>query len=70
MLIDNVTINTDLSDPSQRINIDRKTVESIEPSKISLMPPNMLMMLTKDEILDLVAYTLSGGNRDNAAFKK
>jgi putative heme-binding domain-containing protein len=67
---DNVTINTDLSDPSQRINIDRKTVESIEPSKISLMPPNMLMMLTKDEILDLVAYTLSGGNRDNAAFKK
>jgi putative heme-binding domain-containing protein len=67
---DNVTINTDLSDPSQRINIDRKTVESIEPSKISLMPPNMLMMLTKDEILDLVAYTLSGGNRNNAAFKK
>ena len=67
---DNVTINTDLSDPSQRINIDRKTVESIEPSKVSPMPPNMLMMLTKDEILDLVAYTLSGGKRNNAAFKK
>jgi putative heme-binding domain-containing protein len=66
---DNVTINTDLTNPNQRVNVDRKTVVSIEPSKISPMPPNMLMMLTKDEILDLLAYTLSGGDRDNAAFK-
>ena len=67
---DNVTINTDLSDPNQRVNIDRKTVESIEPSKISMMPPNLLMMLTKEEILDLTAYVLSGGDKNNAAFQK
>jgi putative heme-binding domain-containing protein len=67
---DNVTINTDLSDPNQRENIDRKNVTSIEPSKVSSMPPGLLMMLTKEEILDLVAYALSGGDRDNAAFKK
>ena len=66
---DNVTINTDLSDPNQRINVDRKTVESIEPSKVSMMPPNLLMMLDKEEILDLVAYVLSAGDRSNAAFK-
>ncbi|MFT7444885.1 MAG: putative heme-binding domain-containing protein, partial [Granulosicoccus sp.] len=66
---DNVTINTDLSDPNQRVNIDRKTVESIEPSKVSMMPPTLLMMLTKEEILDLVAYVLSGGDKDHAAFK-
>lgn len=67
---DNVTINTDLSDPNQRVNVDRKTVESIEPSKVSMMPPNLLMMLTKEEILDLLAYVLSGGDKNHRAFKK
>jgi len=67
---DNVTINTDLSDPNQRVNVDRKTVESIEPSKVSMMPPNLLMMLTKEEILDMVAYILSAGDKNHAAFKK
>ena len=67
---DNVTINTDLSDPNQRVNIDRKTVKSIEPSNVSMMPPNLLMMLTKEEILDLVAYVLSGGDENYEAFKK
>lgn len=66
---DNVTINTDLSDPNQRENIDRKAVESIEVSKVSPMPPMLLNMLTKEEVLDLLAYTLSGGNAENAMFK-
>ena len=65
---DNVTINTDLSDPNQRVNVDRKTVESIEPSTVSMMPPNLLMMLTKDEILDLLAYTLSMGDERSPMF--
>lgn len=67
---DNVTINTDLSDPNQRVNVDRKTVKSIEPSKVSLMPPSLLVMLTKEEILDLVAYVLSAGDKSNPMFKK
>ncbi|MDF1861073.1 MAG: DUF1080 domain-containing protein [Verrucomicrobiales bacterium] len=67
---DNVTINTDLTDPNQRVNIDRKTVESMEVSKVSPMPPMLLNMLTKDEVLDLLAYTLSGGDKDNDMFKK
>jgi len=67
---DNVTINTDLSDPNQRVNVDRKTVESIEPSKVSMMPPHLLMMLTKEEILDLVAYILSGGDENHRAFRE
>ena len=66
---DNITLNTDLSDPNQRVNVDRKTVKSIQPSEVSLMPPGLLMMLTKDEILDLVAYSLSAGDRNNAMFK-
>ncbi len=67
---DNVTLNTDVSDPNQRVNIDRKEVKSIEVSKISPMPPMLLGMLKKDEILDLIAFVLSGGDEGNAMFKK
>ncbi|MFK5921823.1 MAG: DUF1080 domain-containing protein [Verrucomicrobiota bacterium] len=66
---DNVTLNTDLSDPNQRVNIDRKQVKSIEVSKVSPMPPMLLSMLKQEEILDLIAYVLSGGDQKNAMFK-
>jgi putative heme-binding domain-containing protein len=67
---DSVTVNTDLSNPDQRVNIDRKQVKSIELSTVSPMPPMLLSMLTKEEVLDLLAYTLSGGDKDHAMFAK
>ncbi len=67
---DGVTLNTDLSDPNQRTNVDRKEVKSLEVSTVSPMPPMLLSMLTKEEVLDLVAYVLSGGDATNAMFKK
>jgi putative heme-binding domain-containing protein len=67
---DYVVINEDPSDPNQRVTVDRKEVKSIEPSKVSTMPPMLLSRMTKDEILDLAAYVLSGGNRDHAMFQK
>ncbi len=66
---DNVMICTDPSQPNLQTAVDRKLVKSIEPSKISPMPPMLLTMLKKEEILDLVAYVLSGGDRTNAMFK-
>ena len=66
---DTVQLNTDLSDPNQRVAVDRKEVKSIEPSKVSPMPPMLLAMLKKEEILDLLAYVLSGGDPKNAMFK-
>jgi putative heme-binding domain-containing protein len=67
---DGVTLNTDLTDPNQRVNVDRKEVKSIELSTVSPMPPMLLAMLKKDEILDLVAYVLSGGDKGNKMFGK
>ena len=67
---DTVQINTDLSDPDQRVGFDRKQVKSIEVSKVSPMPPMLLSMLTQEEVLDLVAFVLSGGDKENPAFKK
>lgn len=66
---DGVTLNTDLTDPNQRVNVDRKEVKSIELSTVSPMPPMLLAMLKKEEILDLLAYVLSGGDKENAMFK-
>jgi len=57
---DTITLNTDAADPNQRTTIDRKSVVSIGPSKVSPMPTNLLGLMTKDEILDLLAYVLDG----------
>jgi putative heme-binding domain-containing protein len=65
---ESVTLNTDPSDPNQRANFARSDVVSIEPSKVSPMPPMLLAMLNKEEILDLAAYVLSGGNSTAPAF--
>ncbi|MBP8257227.1 MAG: c-type cytochrome [Opitutaceae bacterium] len=65
---DNVMINTDPSVPNQQVTVDRKEVKSMEPSKVSPMPPQLLSSMTEPEILDLLAYVLSAGNRDNELF--
>lgn len=65
---DNVTVNTDLSDPTQKTGVDRKQIRSIEPSKVSPMPPMLLSSMTEEEILDLLAYILSGGDRRHDYF--
>ena len=39
-------------------------------SKVSLMPPGLINVLTKDEILDLLAYLASGGNDKAEAFAR
>ena len=65
-----VSVNTDMFDPNQRVNVNRPQVESIEPSKVSPMPPGLLNLMQKDEVMDLLAYILSGGDRNHSAFKK
>jgi hypothetical protein len=67
---DGVSVNTDPTNPNQQVNVDRKRVLSIEPSKTSPMPTGLLNLLTRDEILDLVAYVLSGGDEKHEMFRK
>ncbi len=66
---DNVMVNTDPANPFQQETIDRKKVKSIEASKVSPMPEGLLGILTQEEIQDLTAYILSGGERKHAMFK-
>jgi hypothetical protein len=64
-----VRINTDPNDPSQSESAPQAQIVSSELSKVSLMPPGLLNMLKEDEILDLLAYCLSGGDPKHAFFK-
>ncbi|MCA9034630.1 MAG: c-type cytochrome [Planctomycetaceae bacterium] len=67
---DSMTLNTDLTDPNQRVNIDRKQIEELIVSTTSPMPAGLFNRMTKDEILDLMAYLISGGDMAHEYFKQ
>ena len=65
---DRVTLNTDLYNPNQRTSVQRKEIQSMGPSTVSPMPPGLLNMMEKEEIMDLLAYILSGGDTNHRFF--
>jgi hypothetical protein len=52
----------------ETIEIKKAAIEKRAPSKISPMPEKLVNNYTKDEILDLLAYIESAGNKDRPAF--
>lgn len=67
---DQVMVNTNMLEPGAAVSVNRNNIESMKPSKVSMMPAGLLDTFKEDEVLDLMAYLLSRGNRDNAMFKK
>ncbi len=67
---DNVMVNTDMMNPGASVQVDRKTIDTMKPSRISMMPSGLLDTFKEDEVLDLMAYMLSRGDRNHAMFKK
>lgn len=49
--------------------VQRNDVQNIEPVGVSQMPPGLINPLNEDELRDMVAYIISGGNADHAIFK-
>jgi len=66
---DKVVIRPSMLAPEMQ-EIKKADIKSREVSKISPMPPGLLNMLTKSEILDLLAYLEAAGKADGAPFKK
>jgi putative heme-binding domain-containing protein len=66
---DNIQVNTNMMDPNQTVPVDRKQLKEAKPSPYSMMPPGLINTLKKDDVLDLLAYLLSGGNPDDPMFK-
>jgi len=56
-------IQKDMIDPGNFTNINVDDIEEMKPSKISMMPPGLLDTLTKDDILDLLAYLKTVGKQ-------
>jgi putative heme-binding domain-containing protein len=56
--------------PGRLVTIDKKDVEQHRRSKTSKMPKGLLNTLSKQEILDLLAYLEAGGNAEHARFQK
>ncbi|MCI0380516.1 MAG: c-type cytochrome [Gemmataceae bacterium] len=67
---DGIHINTDMLDPNKIVTVNRNLIASIGPSKVSLMPSGLLDTLNRDEILDLVAYLYSRGDRNHRMFAR
>ncbi len=45
-------------------------VASVEPSAASLMPPATIALMGEDELKNLIAYLVSGGNKKHEVFRK
>ena len=67
---DVIVLNTDLTDPNARMTINRNTIEELIVSKTSPMPAGLFKRMTKEEILDLIAYLISGGDSGHEYFQK
>jgi putative heme-binding domain-containing protein len=65
---DTITVMTDLLDPSGVVEVSVSKMESIARSKVSTMPKGLLDTFKEDEILDLMAFLLSGGDRSQRMF--
>jgi putative heme-binding domain-containing protein len=67
---DQISIVTDMLDPGHMVNVRRGDIEEMKASPVSMMPEGLLDTLDRDEILDLIAYLLSRGDRENAMFRR
>jgi len=50
--------------------VKAELITSIEPSPISMMPPGLINTMNKEDILDLLAYLISGGDRNHELFDR
>ena len=43
-------------------------VKKIVPSQVSMMPPATIFSMNSEELMDLIAYLVSGGNKKHKVF--
>jgi putative heme-binding domain-containing protein len=65
---ENLMVIENMFAPNDFTNVKRADIESIERSKVSMMPEGLLNYFKEDEIEDLVAFLLSRGDRKAKIF--
>ena len=66
---EDLIVNTNMLEPNVTVKVEHRRIEQMVPSKVSMMPEGLLNTLQEDEILDLMAYLVSRGDRNHAMFK-
>jgi putative heme-binding domain-containing protein len=56
--------------PTTLTKVPAAEVKGRKTQAVSMMPPGLINTLNQDELLDLIAYILSGGNPQDARFAK
>lgn len=59
-----------LLDTKQVVKLKKESIRARKPLDVSQMPTGLLVTLTKEEILDLVAFIQSSGNPTDTIFKR
>jgi putative heme-binding domain-containing protein len=67
---DQISVLADPEDSTQIVDINKSDIDEILPSQVSTMPKDLLNQLNQDEMLDLLAYLLSRGDKSNRMFKR
>jgi putative heme-binding domain-containing protein len=67
---DNASVMTNMLEPNTLISLNTKNIEAVERSKVSPMPEDLFDTFKEDEILDLMAYLLSRGDRSHKMFQR
>ncbi len=60
----------DMMEPGRTVTVRAHEVRRVTPLETSPMPSALLDRLNRDEVLDLIAYLVSEGDRDHPAFRR
>jgi putative heme-binding domain-containing protein len=66
---DTLTIAESLHTPDVTVTLEQEEIVEMQPLDVSPMPSGLLVTLTREEILDLLAYLASNGDPSDAAFR-
>jgi len=66
---DKIYISQNPFSPQTLREIKKKDIAITSVSKLSIMMPGMINSLNSEELKDLMAYLISGGNKDNKVFQ-
>ena len=63
-----VIVMTNPFAPQHQLTLAEADIAKKEPRKVSMMPSGLINALNEQELLDLIAYLLSGGDEKNKMF--
>ena len=66
---DSIQILDNPLEPESAVTVKKSDIAEMEQVSISAMPTDLLATLNKNEIWDLLAYVMAGGDKDHVAFQ-